>query len=127
MDHKQKSNLTPFQEKTPIFPKSNAKTLKNSFLFQKKHASCRVFSAKCTRNVAYLSKKERHSTFKNAAKNGIFAYKNRENDVFFPKKGTKIGLIREQGCLPMLFSTKGTRITTKPYVEIRKRYDVLCK
>ena len=85
------------------------------------------FSAKCTRNVAYLSKKERHSTSKNAAKNGIFAYKNRANDVFFPKIGTKIGLIKEQGCLPMLFSTKGTRITTKLYVEIRKRYDVLCK
>ena len=87
-----------------------------SHFFRKMYAQCRLFA-----------KKERHSTSKNAAKNGIFAYKNRENDVFFPKKGTKIGLIKEQGCLPMLFSTKGMRITTKLYVEIRKRYDVLCK
>ena len=87
-----------------------------SRFFRKMYAQCRLFA-----------KKERHFTSKNEAKNGIFAYKNRENDVFFPKKGTKIGLIREQGCLPMLFSTKGMRITTKPYVEIRKRYDVLCK
>lgn len=87
-----------------------------SHFFRKIYAQCRLFA-----------KKERHFTSKNEAKNGIFAYKNRENDVYFSKIGTKIGLIREQGCLPMLFSTKGTRITTKPYVEIRKRYDVLCK
>lgn len=85
------------------------------------------FSAKCMRDVTYLSKKERHFTSKNAAKNGIFAYKNWENDAIFPKIEAKIRLIREQGCLLILFSTKGTRITTKPYVEIRKRYDVLRK
>ena len=87
-----------------------------SHFFRKMYAQCRLFVKK--RETFYIQK---------CGENGIFAYKNRENDVFFPKKGTKIGLIREQGCLPMLFSTKGTRITTKPYVEIRKRYDVLCK
>jgi|GEM_PF-6724037 len=87
-----------------------------SRFFRKMYAQCRLFVNK--RETFYIQK---------CGENGIFAYKNRENDVFFPKKGTKIGLIREQGCLPMLFSTKGTRITTKPYVEIRKRYDVLCK
>ena len=87
-----------------------------SRFFRKMYAQCRLFVNK--RETFYIQK---------CGENGIFAYKNRENDVFFPKKGTKIGLIREQGCLPMLFSTKGMRITTKPYVEIRKRYDVLCK
>lgn len=87
-----------------------------SRFFRKMYAQCRLFVNK--RETFYIQK---------CGENGIFAYKNRENDVFFPKIGTKIGLIREQGCLPMLFSTKGTRITTKPYVEIRKRYDVLCK
>lgn len=103
MDHKQKSKLTPFQEKTPFFQKSNAKTLKNSSLFQKKHTSCRVFSAKCMRNVAYLSKKERHSTFKNAAKNGIFAYKNREMTSFFPKKAQKSDLSGSRVVYPCCF------------------------
>ena len=87
-----------------------------SRFFRKMYAQCRLFVNK--RETFYIQK---------CGENGIFAYKNRENDVFFPKIGTKIGLIREQGCLPMLFSTKGTQITTKPYVEIRKRYDVLCK
>lgn len=87
-----------------------------SHFFRKMYAQCRLFVNK--RETFYIQK---------CGENGIFAYKNRENDVFFPKIGTKIGLIREQGCLPMLFSTKGMRITTKPYVEIRKRYDVLCK
>lgn len=87
-----------------------------SRFFRKMYAQCRLFVNK--RETFYIQK---------CGENGIFAYKNRENDVFFPKKGTKIGLIREQGCLPMLFSTKGMRITTKLYVEIRKRYDVLCK
>lgn len=77
--------------------------------------------------MSLICKKRETFYIQKCGENGIFAYKNRENDVFFPKKGTKIGLIREQGCLPMLFSTKGMRITTKPYVEIRKRYDVLCK
>ena len=66
MDHKQKSKLTPFQEKTPFFQKSNAKTLKNSFLFQKKacvmlrffrkmYAQCRLFAKK--RETFYIKKR----------------------------------------------------------------------
>lgn len=87
-----------------------------SHFFRKMYAQCRLFTKK--RETFYIKKRgeKRH-----------FRIQNRKNDVFFPKIGIKIGLIREQGCLPMLFSTKGTRITTKPYVEIRKRYDVLCK
>lgn len=87
-----------------------------SRFFRKMYAQCRLFVKK--RETFYIQ---------NCGEKRHFRIQKQGNDVFFPKIGTKIGLIREQGCLPMLFSTKGTRITTKPYVEIRKRYDVLCK
>ena len=103
MDHKQKSKLTPFQEKTPFFQKSNAKTLKNSFLFQKKHASCRVFSVKCTHNVAYLSIKERHSTSKNAAKTVFSHTKTGKMTSFFPKKAQKSDLSGSRVVYPCCF------------------------
>lgn len=63
-----------------------------SRFFRKMYAQCRLFVNK--RETFYIQK---------CGENGIFAYKNRENDVFFPKKAQKSDLSGSRVVYPCCF------------------------